>query len=275
MVVEQMAEGGGAWALVGMEEGDEWDPPGIGVGSVLFLVFIDDLEEGLSSDVLKFADDTKIFRRVDSEEDRGALQRDLDRLVNWSEVWQMRFNVDKCKVMHFGRGSPGGSYVMNGGTLGAVNEERDLGVRITSDLKASAHCAYVCSRANRVLGMIARTVVYRSPEVLTRLYKSLVRPHLEYCVSAWSPHYVKDRERLERVQHRFTRMVPGLKGLEYGGRLERLNLMTLEEKRNRSDLVELFKISKGLSAIPWNSFFLADNSERTRGQWRNQSKRAT
>ena len=70
---------------------------------------------------------------------------------------------------------------------------------------------------------------------------------------------------MERVQHRFTRMVPGLKGLEYGGRLERLNLMTLEERRNRSDLVELFKISKGLSAIPWNSFFRADNSERTRG----------
>ena len=69
-------------------------------------------------------------------------------------------------------------------------------------------------------------------------------------MSAWSPHYVKDRERLEKVQHRFTRMVPGLKGLEYEGRLERLNLLTLEERRNRADLVELFKISKGLSAIP-------------------------
>ena len=69
------------------------------------------------SDVLKFADDTKIFRRVSSE-DRGVLQRDLDRLVIWSEVWQMRFNVDKCKVMHSGRGNPGGSYVMNGGSLG-------------------------------------------------------------------------------------------------------------------------------------------------------------
>ena len=180
----------------------------------------------------------------------------------------MRFNVDKCKVMHLGRGNPGGSYVMNGGSLGAVQEERDLGVRITSDLKASAHCAYVCSRANRVLGMIARTVVYRSSDVLTKLYKSLVRPHLEYCVSAWSPHYVKDRERLERVQHRFTRMVPGLKGLDYGTRLERLNLMTLEERRNRSDLVELFTIFKGLSAIPRNSFFHADNSEKTRGHSR-------
>ena len=67
------------------------------------------------------------------------------------------------------------------------------------------------------------------------------------------------------MQHRFTRMVPGLRGLDYGGRLESLKLMTLEERRNRSDLVEMFKMSKGLSAIPWNLFFRADNSERTRG----------
>ena len=183
------------------------------------------------SGVLKFADDTKIFRRVDSDEDREALQRDLDKLVHWSEVWQMKFNVDKCKVMHMGRGNLGGSYVMNGGTLGVVSEERDLGVRITSDLKVSAHCAFVCSRANRVLGMIGRTVVFKSQDVLTRLYKSLVRPHLEYCVSAWSPHYVKDKERLERVQRRFTRMVPGLRGLDYERRLERLKLMSLEGKK--------------------------------------------
>ena len=127
-------------------------------------------------------------------------------------------------------------------------------MRITSDLKASAHCAFVCSRANRVLGMIQRTVVFRSPDVLTRLYKSLVRPHLEYCVSAWSPHYVKDKERLERVQRRFTRMVPGLKGLDYERRPGEAELMSLEERRNRSDLIEMFKISKGESAIPWNSF---------------------
>ena len=76
---------------------------------------------------------------------------------------------------------------------------------------------------------------------------------------------MKDREWLERVQHRFTRMVPGMKGLDYGGRLERLKLMTQEERRNRSDLVELFKMSKGLSAIPWNLFFRVDNSDRTRG----------
>ena len=107
-----------------MEKGDERDPAGVGVGPVLFLVFIDVQEEGLRSDVLKFADDTKIFRRVDSEVDKDVLQRDLDRLVQWSEVWQMRFNVDKCKVMHLGRGNLGGNYLMNGGNLGVVDEER-------------------------------------------------------------------------------------------------------------------------------------------------------
>ena len=77
------------------------------------------------------------------------------------------------------------------------------------------------------------------------------------CLPPWSPHYVKDKKMLERVQRRFTRMVPGLRGLDYGNkRLERLGLLTLEERRNRSDLVELFKISKGLyTAIPWDLFF--------------------
>ena len=84
------------------------------LGPVLFLVFIDNLEEGLMSEVLKFADYTKIFGRVDSERDREVLQRDLDRLVQWSERWQMKFNVDKCKVMHLGRGNSGGDYVMKG-----------------------------------------------------------------------------------------------------------------------------------------------------------------
>ena len=105
---------------------------------------------------------------------------------------------------------------------------------------------------------------------LTRLYKSLVRPHLEYCVSAWSPHYVKDRERLERVQRRFTRMVPGLKGLDYERRLERLKLMSLEERRNRSDLIEMFKISRGVSAIPWNTFsvrIVTKGQEDTHESW--------
>jgi len=74
------------------------------------------------------------------------------------------------------------------------------------------------------------------------LYKTLVRPHLEYCSPAWSPHYKKDKQLLERVQRRFTRMPPGLKSMEYDDRLKALGIWSLEERRNRADLLEVFKI---------------------------------
>jgi len=87
------------------------------------------------------------------------------------------------------------------------------------------------------------------------LYKSLVRPHLEYCISAWAPHYVKDKVLLERVQHRFTRMVPGMKHLPYDTRLAQLGLWTFEERRHRADLLEVFRMYKGLSLTPFCQFF--------------------
>ena len=97
------------------------------------------------------------------------------------------------------------------------------------------------------------------------MYKSLVRPHLEYCTAAWSPHYVKDKELLERIQHRFTRMTPELNGLSYSDRLKALKLWTLEERRMRADLIEVYKMLNGLSDVSFSSMFTLDSSKRTRG----------
>ena len=96
-------------------------------------------------------------------------------------------------------------------------------------------------------------MAHKKPEIMVRLYKTLVRPHLEYCVSAWSPHYIKDKELLERVQHRFTRMIKEVRGKDYLDRLKELNLWTLEERRNRADFVELLKMYKGFTAIRFES----------------------
>ena len=79
---------------------------------------------------------------------------------------------------------------------------------------------------------------------------TLVRPHLEYCYSAWSPHYLKDKECLERVQHRFTRLFKEFKDLDYYAQLRQLRLWSLEERRNRADLIEVFKLCTGLTSIP-------------------------
>ena len=248
-------------------------PQGSVLGPLLFLIFVDDLDEGLMSDILKFADDTKVFGRVNSYEDRMKLQNDLKRLVEWTERWQMKFNVSKCKVMHFGSSNMEWNYVMNGQMLKVVREEKDLGIMITKDLKVANQCEMAYNRANKMLSLMFRTLEYKTPEVMTCLYKSLVRPHVEYCASAWSPHYSKDKQRLEKIQHRFTRMVPGMKCLEYEERIKRLGLRTLEERRNRNDLVELFKISRGLSAIPMESLFELEINSRTRGHFLKLRKR--
>ena len=77
---------------------------------------------------------------------------------------------------------------------------------ISSDVKSLQQCVIPCNKANRVLGMIRRTINYKEQWMMVNLYKALVKPHLEQCVSVWSSHYQKDKELLERMQHRFTRM---------------------------------------------------------------------
>ena len=115
------------------------------------------------------------------------LQNDLRNLCKWSQDWLMLFNVDKCKVMHIGNNNIKAIYEMNGKLLEEVTEERDLGVITQNDLKCSSQCIKAVETTNRVLGMIKRTFSVRDESIILQLYKSLVRPHLEYrpSVQAW------------------------------------------------------------------------------------------
>jgi len=112
-----------------------------------------------------------------------------------------------------------------------------------------------CKKANRMLGLIKRSIVHKDQHNLVALYKSLVRPHLECCCSAWSPRYVKDKEFLEKVQHRFTRLFKDFRDLDYISRLDHLGLWALEERRNRADLIEVFKLCKGHTLLPLDLSF--------------------
>jgi len=97
---------------------------------------------------------------------------------------------------------------------------------------------YLClgyKKAIWVMGMIRRTISYKEPKIMRILYKTLVRPHVEYCSCAWNPHYRKDMELLERIQRRFTKMINDMNGMTYEDRLRCLRLWTLEERRNRQD----------------------------------------
>ena len=116
-----------------------------------------------------------------------------------------------------------------------------------------------------MLGFIGRGIEFKSREVMLQLYRTLVRPHLEYCVQFWTPHYRKDVEALERVQRRFTRMFPGMEGRSYEERLRDLRLFSLERRRLRGDLIEVYKMIRGIDRVDGQRLFPRLEMASTRG----------
>ena len=124
-------------------------PQGSVLGPILFLIYINDLDDSITSNVLKFADDTKLFRKVNTDGDKQHLQNDLDRLVKWSEKWQMLFNFGKCKCLHTGHGNLNVNYKMGDTVLGTTVKEKDLGVTISADMK---ECGLTTLETRRLRG---------------------------------------------------------------------------------------------------------------------------
>ena len=157
-------------------------PQGSVLGPLLFLVYINDIDDNIINKLSKFADDTKLVGKVSTDDQVESMRHDLNELFKWSEDWLMLFNAEKCKVMHFGAGNKLFSYNLGGGCLAVSEGERDLGVNVSIDLKVSKQCMKAAATANCVLGMISRTISRRSKHITVHLYKSLVRSHLEYCI---------------------------------------------------------------------------------------------
>ena len=120
-------------------------------------------------------------------------------------------------------------------------QERDLGIIVDSSMKFTEQCNIAIKNAISTLGLIRRTIKCKSKNIITKLYKTLVRPRLEYCIQAWRPYLKTNIENLEKVQHRATKMMEEYKFLKYEDRLVQTGLTTLEERRTRGDLIEVLK----------------------------------
>jgi ribonucleases P/MRP protein subunit RPP40 len=140
----------------------------------------------------------------------------------------MKFNVGKCQVMHIGANHQGAKYKMENVNIEESAEEKVCGAIIDDKFKVGKQCAKAASEGNLVLRLINRTFIYKDKSIMLGLYKALVRPHFEYCIQAWRPHLVKDKEILEKVQRRATRMIVECRGKSYEDRLKLLGITSLE-----------------------------------------------
>lgn len=235
-------------------------PQGSVLGPLLFVLYINDMPQVVKSACKLFADDTKIYRVITGQQDIENLQSDIDALGRWSDNWLLRFNPNKCKTIHIGRAQYDSVYSMldKDGVrtdIAEVDTEKDLGIHFTPNLSFDKHINTIVNKANSLVGLIKRNFVYMDCEQFLSLYKALIRPHLDYGNCIYYPITKKNKQAIENVQRRATKLVPAMKDISYENRLKALNLPTLEYRRKRGDLIIVYKLLHNLLDLDFKNFF--------------------
>jgi len=156
-------------------------PKGSILGPALFNIFTSDLDDGIKCTLMKFASDTKLRGEMDTLEGTATLQEDLHRLEEWANKNLMKFNTDKCKVLHLGKHNPRVWHRLGSTQLGSCSVERDLGVLVDNKLSMSEECAAAAKKANRMLGCSNKGSTSRDKKKSSSR-SVLDGPHWECCV---------------------------------------------------------------------------------------------
>ena len=228
-------------------------PQGSVLGPLLFLIYIDDVSSLKLSEntVLNlYADDMLLYKQIKCSEDYQQLQLDIDKISSWVDNNHLSLNPAKCKTMLISRKRnlrypP--QFLLNKVPLEQVEAFKYLGVLISSDLSWSRHIDSICAKGKKLIGLLYRRFSSNvCSERLLEMYKTLVRPHLEYAAPVWDPHLLKDIESVENVQKYGLKMCLKRWDPGYQELLHLTQIPTLENRRIYLKLCTVFKIIHGL-----------------------------
>ena len=246
-------------------------PQGSVLGPTLFIYFINDLPDVIKNSRVKiFADDTKAYNSIKNSDDVDYLQNSIDEMYMWTQQWLLKFNKDKCKVLHLGSNNPKHKY-----TIGAHNDkieleetclEKDLGILIDPNLDFKKHIKAITKRASYLSYKILKNFTYKDANTLVPLFKTLIRPILEYGNSVWCNGLKKYKQKIENVQRKFTKHIKKLNDVPYEDRLRKINLPSLEFRQLRGDMLQVFKIAHNFyDPDTTSSIFKFNKNSRLRG----------
>jgi hypothetical protein len=244
-------------------------PQGSVLGPLLFLIFINDLPECVSSSTTRlFADDSILYHRISSQADSLKLQKDLDALQEWERRWLMRFNATKCQVLQVTnkRHPLPAAYTVHGEVLEVVSSAKYLGVHLDSHLDFNTHINAITRKANGTRAFLQRNLSHCNQQIKATAYNTYVRPTVEFASAAWDPHTKGNINKIERVQRSAARFVVGdyRRTSSVTDMLSTLNWPSLQERRRQNSIVMLYKIHHDLVDIKCQDY-LNPLKTRTRG----------
>ena len=231
-------------------------PQGSVLGPLLFIIYLNDLSNEISgAEIQTFADDTKIVAKINTVDDKNNLQKNLDSVITWSQINNMKLNINKFELIcHKSKtenktlnllnilpfSNSFNSYIAtNSINIDPSSSVKDLGIVIDESLNWKLQIEVICKKSKQLSAWILSVFYTRDRLTMLTLFNALVRSRLEYCCEVWSPHQIQDIVKLEQLQRSFTHRISGMKDHNYWDRLEILKIMSLQRRREKIIIIHL------------------------------------